>query len=169
MVTAQVPTAPGGRFAKDQFRIDLKAQTVTCPAQVTVAIIPVRRGGGRARFGVACSVCPLRLACTNSVRGRVVAVNPREAELAAARVRQRDPAWRADYRATRPKVERKLAHLLRRRHGGHRARCGACCGWRRAGGCWPPRSTWPASPPSACAPRPAAGSYNAPDRRPGRP
>jgi Transposase DDE domain/Transposase domain (DUF772) len=122
MVTAQVPTAPGGRFAKDEFRIDLQAQTVTCPAQVTVAIIPVRRGGGRARFGVACNVCPLRQACTTSVRGRVVAVNPREAELAAARVRQRQPAWRADYRATRPKVERKLAHLLRRRHGGRRAR-----------------------------------------------
>ena len=42
--------------------------------------------------------------------------------MAAARIRQRDPAWRADYRATRPKVERKLAHLLRRRHGGRRAR-----------------------------------------------
>jgi IS5 family transposase len=49
-------------------------------------------------------------------------VHPREAELAAARARQRDPAWLADYRATRPKVERKLAHLLRRRHGGRRAR-----------------------------------------------
>jgi IS5 family transposase len=35
---------------------------------------------------------------------------------------QRDPAWLADYRATRPKVERKLAHRLRRRHGGRRAR-----------------------------------------------
>jgi hypothetical protein len=122
MVTAQVPTAPGGRFAKDQFRIDLQAQTVTCPARVTVAIIPARRGGGRARFGAACSVCPLRQGCTSSVRGRVVTVHPREAELAAARIRQRDPAWRADYRATRPRVERKLAHLLRRRHGGRRAR-----------------------------------------------
>jgi Transposase DDE domain len=57
-----------------------------------------------------------------SVRGRVVAISPREAELTTARARQRDPAWRADYRATRPKVERKLAHLLRRRHGGRRAR-----------------------------------------------
>ena len=27
-----------------------------------------------------------------------------------------------DYRATRPKVERKLAHLMRRRHGGRTAR-----------------------------------------------
>jgi hypothetical protein len=122
MVKTQVPTAPGGRFAKDQFRIDLQAQTVTCPARVTVAIRPARRGGGHARFGVACSVCPLRQACTSSVGGRVVTVHPREAELAAARARQRAPAWLADYRATRPKVERKLAHLLRRRHGGRRAR-----------------------------------------------
>jgi IS5 family transposase len=35
---------------------------------------------------------------------------------------QADPAWKADYRATRPKVERKIAHLMRRRHGGRRAR-----------------------------------------------
>jgi IS5 family transposase len=39
-----------------------------------------------------------------------------------ARTRQKSPAWRATYRATRPKVERKLAHLMRRRHGGRRAR-----------------------------------------------
>jgi hypothetical protein len=45
-----------------------------------------------------------------------------EALLAAARTRQADPAWKADYRATRPKVERKIAHLMRRRHGGRRAR-----------------------------------------------
>jgi Transposase DDE domain/Transposase domain (DUF772) len=122
MVKTQLPTTPGGRFAKDQFRIDLQAGTVTCPARVTTAILPTSRGGGRARFGAACSVCPLRSACTSSVRGRVVAIHPQEAELAAARACQRDPAWLADYRATRPKVERKLAHLLRRRHGGRRAR-----------------------------------------------
>ena len=122
MVKTQLPTAPGGRFAKDQFQVDLAAGTVTCPARVTTPILPASRGGGRARFGAACSVCPLRDACTTSVRGRVVAVHPHEAALAAARARQRDPAWRADYRATRPKVERKLAHLLRRRYGGRRAR-----------------------------------------------
>jgi DDE family transposase/transposase-like protein DUF772 len=121
MVSIQLPTPPGGRFGKDQFGVDLPAQTVTCPARVTVAITPARRGGGRARFGAACSVCPLRDGCTISARGRVVSLHPREAELAIARVRQRQPTWRADYRATRPKVERKLAHLLRR-HGGRRAR-----------------------------------------------
>ena len=45
-----------------------------------------------------------------------------EALLVRARTASRDPAWRADYRATRPKVERKIAHLMRRRHGGRRAR-----------------------------------------------
>jgi hypothetical protein len=122
MVKTQLPTAPGGRFGKDQFQVDLQAGTVTCPARVTTPILPASRGGGRARFGAACSVCPLRDACTASVRGRVVTIHSHEATLAAARARQRDPAWRADYRATRPKVERKLAHLLRRRHGGRRAR-----------------------------------------------
>jgi len=38
------------------------------------------------------------------------------------RAQQADPAWRADYRATRPKVERKLGHLLWRKHGGRHAR-----------------------------------------------
>ena len=46
----------------------------------------------------------------------------RSRSLAAARARQRDPDWAADYRATRPKVERKIGHLMRRRHGGRRAR-----------------------------------------------
>lgn len=32
------------------------------------------------------------------------------------------PPWIADYRATRPKVERKLGHLMRRRHDGRQAR-----------------------------------------------
>ena len=30
--------------------------------------------------------------------------------------------WVSDYRATRPKVERKIGHLMRRKHGGRRAR-----------------------------------------------
>ena len=33
-----------------------------------------------------------------------------------------DTGMTADYRATRPKVERKLGHLMRRKHGGRRAR-----------------------------------------------
>ena len=56
-----------------------------------------------------------------------------------ARARQADPAWRDDYRATRPKVERKLAHLMRRWHGARHARVrgtiriGADFSWLAAG------------------------------------
>jgi len=120
-VKVQPPTAPGGRFAKDRFAIDLAAGTVTCPNQVT-APITWGASGGTARFGTACQGCPLAAGCTSSAKGRAVWVGNYEAQLAAARARHADPAWAADYRATRPKVERKLAHLMRRRHGGRRAR-----------------------------------------------
>ena len=122
MTKVAAPTAPAGYFTKAQFRIDLEAGRVTCPARLQVPIIPARGGGGVARFGRACAVCPLASACTSSRAGRTITIHPQETRLQAARQRQRDPAWRADYRAHRPTVERKLAHLLRRRHGGRRAR-----------------------------------------------
>jgi Transposase DDE domain/Transposase domain (DUF772) len=122
MTKVAAPTAPAGHFTKAQFHIDLDQHTVTCPARLTVPITPARGGGGVARFGRACAVCPLASWCTSSRAGRTITIHPQEARLQAARGRQRDPAWRADYRAHRPTVERKLAHLLRRRHGGRRAR-----------------------------------------------
>ena len=65
---------------------------------------------------------PAGISLDSSRAGRTVTIHPHEARRQAARHRQRDPAWRADDRAHRPIVERKLAHLLRRRHGGRRAR-----------------------------------------------
>lgn len=118
----QAPTAPGGLFAKDRFEVNLDDGTVTCPAGLTVGIRRGRNGGGMAYFGTACATCLLRERCTNATGGRTIAVGPHEGALARARQRQADPGWQADYRATRPKVERKLAHLMRRRHGGRRAR-----------------------------------------------
>jgi len=119
----QPPVAAGGRYAKDRFAIDLEAGTVTCPNNVTVAIRPRRDGdGGTASFADACATCPLRPQCSESPNGRTIRLGPHEAALTRARARQADPAWKADYRATRPKVERKLAHLMRRKHGGRRAR-----------------------------------------------
>jgi hypothetical protein len=122
MTKVAAPTAPHGHFTKAQFRLDLDAGTVTCPARLRVSILPRRGGGGLARFGRACAVCPLASSCTSSRAGRTITIGPHETRLQAARQRQRDPAWQADYRAHRPTVERKLAHLLRRRHGGRRAR-----------------------------------------------
>lgn len=102
----QPPAAPQGRFTKDSFDIDLLNATVTCPAAVTVAIRRRDDGSGTARFAAACDRCGLRGRCTAAKGGRTIRVAADEAVLAEARARQRDPAWRADYRATRPKVER---------------------------------------------------------------
>ncbi len=118
----QPPPGRGGRFSKDAFAVDLDDDTVTCPAGVTAGIRRDRRGDGQAAFGAACSDCRLRAQCTDAKGGRTVQVSRYERHLADARRRQRDPDWQADYRATRPKVERKIAHLMRRRHGGRRAR-----------------------------------------------
>jgi hypothetical protein len=116
----QAPNAPGGRFGKDRFVIDLTARTVGCPGGASAPLRPAAGGGGMAYFGAACAPCPLRTECTTAAGGRTITVGPHEATLAAARARQTDPDWIADYRATRPKVERKIGHLMRR--GGRRAR-----------------------------------------------
>jgi hypothetical protein len=118
----QDPTATGELFTKDRFDVNLAGDTVTCPAGVTVAITRHRRGGGLAQFADACVSCPMRTQCTTATGGRSISINAHEEALARARERQRDPRWRDDYRATRPKVERKLAHLMRRKHGGRNAR-----------------------------------------------
>ena len=117
----QQPVAAGGRFAKDRFDINLRHDTVRCPAGHTA---PIRRNKqtGTASFWPYCTHCPLRQQCTTTPDGRTITVGAYEQQLAAARARQRDPDWITDYRATRPKVERKIAHLMRRRHGGRRAR-----------------------------------------------
>lgn len=117
----QPATGLGGRFSKDDFAIDLAARTVTCPAGRTARFIR-HAPGFEARFGSACASCPLAALCTTAADGRRIRIGPYEALLAAGRAAGRNPAWRADYRATRPRVERKLAHLMRRRHGGRRAR-----------------------------------------------
>jgi len=118
----QQPANSGGRFSKNEFEIDLEQESVTCPAGRTA---PIRRGtdgAGTASFGPACVGCPLREQCTKAAAGRNISVGVHEEQLAAARARQRHPDWIADYRATRPKVERKIGHLMRRKHGGRRAR-----------------------------------------------
>jgi hypothetical protein len=118
----QPPNAPAGRFAKDQFDINLTDDTVTCPAGQTIPIVRGTDGAGTAFFGKACADCPLRAQCTQARDGRTVGVGVFEQRLADARAEQKDPEWVADYRATRPKIERKIGHLMRRKHGGRRAR-----------------------------------------------
>jgi hypothetical protein len=109
---------------KDAFDVDLTTNTVRCPAGALVVIRPRTHSDGLriANFGVQCNSCPLRSQCTDGKEGRTIRVHPHEATLARSRMLQRAPAWKARYRATRPKVERKISHLMQRRHGGRRAR-----------------------------------------------
>ena len=118
----QPPNNRDGLFPKSRFDVDLDTGTVTCPAGLTASIRRTADGGGIACFADACTECPLRPECTQAPRGRSIRVGPHERHLAEARQQQQDPEWAADYRAHRPKVERKIGHLTRRRHGGRRAR-----------------------------------------------
>lgn len=118
----QPPSTRDGLFAKDRFSIDLEGQTVTCPSGITVRIRRLCGGDGVAKFDSHCTTCSLATQCTTSKIGRKIRIGAHEAALTRARKEQTDPLWKADYRATRPKVERKFGHLMRRKHGGRRAR-----------------------------------------------
>jgi hypothetical protein len=51
-----------------------------------------------------------------------VTIHPKEAVLQRAKAAQADPAWQDQYRSTRPKVERKIAHFVAVVAGGRKAR-----------------------------------------------
>jgi hypothetical protein len=122
-VFAKVPPIRNAKgYSKDEFRVDPDAGTVDCPAGHTGPIRPRRGGGGLARFTPWCADCPLRAACTTARSGRVITIHPHEARLQQAKTAQQDQDWQQTYRATRPTVERKIAHFTRRAWGGRRAR-----------------------------------------------
>jgi hypothetical protein len=152
MCKVQTPSAPAGRFAKDAFQIDLDAGTVTCPAEQSTPLRKVKNGH-IAHFATVCTGCPLKDHCTTSSSGRSIHVGEYEQQLARARARQANPAWKTDYTATRPKVERKIAHLMRRKHGGRRAR--AAQRSTPTSRSWLPRPTSHASPCSGSHPHQA--------------
>lgn len=117
------PTRRNGRWSKADFGVDTDASTVTCPAGITTDIKFRADGSGTAAFGDACESCPLQSLCTVAQAGRTISIHRREDILQTQRHTQTtDPEWTADYCGTRPKVERKLAHLIRKPWGGRRAR-----------------------------------------------
>jgi len=94
-----------GGLTIDDFTVDERAGTVTCPAGHTVALSRTRV----ATFGVLCRDCPLRSSCTTCKTGRKLVLHPRDELLRAAR---RDWAGlRKDYTAWRPSVERAVAQI----------------------------------------------------------
>ena len=122
---ARVPGRPNRtHFPKEDFRIDLKEVTCTCPAgQVTRKLLPAGKRTGSTgrthrlqafRFDAAvCGACPLRPQCVagSSGLGRTVQLHPQEALLQQARAMQRSEAF-AGYRKRRVVVEHRLARLV---------------------------------------------------------
>jgi hypothetical protein len=108
------PAVPGG-FTIDDFTVDDRAGTVTCPNGLVRRLTSKRT----ATFGVGCRGCPLRAQCTTAKDGRSISLHPHDQVLRAAR---RDWASREDlrdtYRRHRPMVERSIAWLI-----GAKGRC----------------------------------------------
>jgi IS5 family transposase len=109
LVIKPLPSQPAvaGGLRRDDFSVDHRARTVTCPAG-HVARLSAR---GTARFAPHCATCPLRPRCTKA-RARSFSVGPHDAELVAARAAWRDPAITASYRQHRPMVERSISWLV---------------------------------------------------------
>jgi hypothetical protein len=121
MCKVQPPVAPAGRYAKDAFDIDLQAGTVTCPGRPGHAVARATRRADRPLRRRVPGL-PARRALHDLDQGPH---DPRQTPRGAAHTRPQPPGrprLEADYTATRPKVKRKIAHLMRRKHGGRRAR-----------------------------------------------
>ena len=108
------PAVPGG-FTLDDFTIDERAGTVTCPAGLTRPISPART----VTFGAACAGCPLRQRCTTAKDGPSMTIHPHEDLLRAARAQARTPEFKQAY-STRSAIERIIAWTATQ--NGHRIR-----------------------------------------------
>jgi transposase len=124
-VLAPVPEPPRreGRLGKRDFRIDLDAGTVTCPAGQVAEIRTLASGRRQAQFRrSACRDCPLRSRCLGARTTRkTIQIEPHEDLLIAARQALDDPTRAEHLRRTRPRIERLLG-LLVHRYGARKAR-----------------------------------------------
>jgi hypothetical protein len=93
-------------FTKDQFRIDLRRQLVTCPQGSTAVILPK----GEALFEAAdCGRCQLKKHCTRG-RRRSIQIHRAEALLIELRKKKRTKVGRRELRR-RVAVEHRLARI----------------------------------------------------------
>jgi Transposase DDE domain/Transposase domain (DUF772) len=97
------PAVPGG-FTMDDFVVDERGSTVTCPAGVTRPMSQTRS----VTFGAACAGCPLRQRCTTAKDGRSMSIHSHQDLLRAARAQARTDAFKKAY-PTRSAIERIIA------------------------------------------------------------
>jgi hypothetical protein len=112
-------SAKDGAIAKDEFQIDLEADTVTCPQGKTAPIYKPRQNRQSdtriARFKD-CAACPLRERCAPTGR-RDIRIRRREDLRQAALEELSDPAERDHLKRVRPRIERLLALIVHRYRG----------------------------------------------------
>lgn len=102
-----------GMFTKLDFKIDMRSNTVTCPAGQVEPFEP----GRTVQFDPeACGACPQRSQCTQAAsgRGRTVSIAADEARQKSFRHLQRTHAGRERLRCRIP-VEHALAHIAARK------------------------------------------------------
>lgn len=123
-VLAPVPEAPlrEGRLDKRDFKVDLSAGTVTCPAAESTQISREPSGARRAYFSArVCGRCPLKARCCPTTPRKQLLIAPEEERLIAARLALEDPVTAEHLRRGRPRIERLLA-LLAHRYGARKSR-----------------------------------------------
>jgi len=122
---AKVPGRPDKvHFPKEDFKIDLKAGTCTCPAGQASQVKrrlkshPDGQGGWQSPWGfefgnLICGVCSLRSECVagKKGKGRTISLHPQEALLQQARAFQHSEAF-GEYRIRRQVAEHRLARLV---------------------------------------------------------
>ena len=107
-----------GLFTKNDFKIDLRSQTLTCPAGEVEQFEP----GETVEFDPeACGACSLRSKCTQAAsgKGRTISIATNESRQKKFRKLQETKSGRALLRE-RTAVEHSLAHIAARK--GYRAR-----------------------------------------------
>lgn len=109
---AKVPKSPLNQevFPKSDFKIDVDAGSVTCPAGITITKSAPTVSGNLYHFGKACRSCLLKALCTTSRKGRSITVLEHEGLVQKARKFQATPAGREVLRK-RVTVEHALARL----------------------------------------------------------
>ncbi len=109
-------------LGKQDFQIDVKANTVTCPNGRTVPIWTTPHGYRGVSFTPAmCGACPLKERCCPGRRRRQIRIMEHEHLLQAGRETLRDPVHSEHLRRTRPRIERLLG-LLAHRYGARKSR-----------------------------------------------
>lgn len=123
VIVAKVPRTPrAGKFTKEDFKIDLENDCVTCPAghvcsHFCVVWITSRARGKKQktkRFtfdAKTCLACPLRDKCVKGSAGRSITLHPQEALMQQARELQRTNAFREEY-SLRVVIEHRIARLV---------------------------------------------------------